>query len=116
MAVWDRFFRQGEDISTVEDLFQAAHEHIAFRELQLVSVNEDAKKWILNKTLTDRAYGARPLRRALQKYIEDPLSEALIQGTFTTRPAFIEVFLEGDKLFYRPVGEENVEGVLLYSN
>ena len=81
-----------------------------------ISVTDEAKKWILEKTLTDRAYGARPLRRALQKYIDDPLSEALIQGTITQRPAFIEVFLEGDKLFYRPVGEEKQEGVLLYSN
>jgi hypothetical protein len=39
----------------------------------------------------------------LQKYIEDPLSEELIQGTITTRPAFIEVFLEDNKLFYRLV-------------
>jgi len=53
----------------------------------------------------------------LQKYIEDPLSEALIQGTITTRPAFIEVFLEGNKLFYRPVdAEKSTEGVLLYEN
>ncbi len=52
----------------------------------------------------------------LQKYIEDPLSEALIQGTITTRPAFIEVFLEGNKLFYRPVDSEKAEGVLLYEN
>ena len=29
---------------------------------------------------------------------------------------FIEVYLAGDQLFYRPVGEEKVEGVLLYSN
>ncbi len=64
----------------------------------------------------DRTYGARPLRRALQKYIEDPLSEALIQGTFEQRPAFIEVYLDKDQLFYRPVGEEKTEGVLLYSN
>ena len=40
----------------------------------------DAAKYILEKTCGDRSYGARPLRRALQKYIEDPLSEALIQG------------------------------------
>ena len=70
-----------------------------------ISVTEDAKQWILEKTLGDRNYGARPLRRALQRYIEDPLSEALIQGTFTTRPAFIEVYLEGERLFYRQVGE-----------
>jgi ATP-dependent Clp protease ATP-binding subunit ClpC len=81
-----------------------------------ITVNEDAKKWILERTLTDRSYGARPLRRALQKYIEDPLSEALIQGTITTRPAFIEVYREGGQLFYRPVGEEKQDGVLLYSS
>jgi ATP-dependent Clp protease ATP-binding subunit ClpC len=45
------------------------------------------------------------------------LSEALIQGTITTRPAFIEVFLEDNKLFYRPVdAEKSTEGVLLYEN
>ncbi len=40
-----------------------------------ISVTEEAKKWILDKTLGDRSYGARPLRRALQRYVEDPLSE-----------------------------------------
>ena len=79
-----------------------------------ITVTEEARKWILDKTLVDRSYGARPLRRALQKYIEDPLSEALIQGTIKTRPAFIEVYLENNQLFYRPVGEEKTEGVLLY--
>jgi ATP-dependent Clp protease ATP-binding subunit ClpC len=47
---------------------------------------------------------------------EDPLSEALIQGTITTRPAFIEVCLDGDKLYYRPVDSKETEGVLLYEN
>jgi ATP-dependent Clp protease ATP-binding subunit ClpC len=80
-------------------------------------VTEEARKWILDKTVTDRSYGARPLRRALQKYIEDPFSEALIQGSITTRPAFLEVYLENGRLFYRQVGEgaEQHEGVLLYS-
>ena len=79
-----------------------------------VTVTDEAKKWILSQTLGDRSYGARPLRRALQKYIEDPLSEALIQGTIATRPAFIEVFLDGNKLFYRPVDSQETAGVLLY--
>src|SRR5712691_2643215 len=81
-----------------------------------VTVTDEAKKWVLSQTLSDRSYGARPLRRALQKYIEDPLSEALIQGTITTRPAFIEVFLEDNKLYYRPVDSQETEGVLLYEN
>src|SRR6202047_4038314 len=81
-----------------------------------VTVTDEAKKWVLSQTLSDRSYGARPLRRALQKYVEDPLSEALIQGTITTRPAFIEVFLEDNKLYYRPVDSQETEGVLLYEN
>jgi ATP-dependent Clp protease ATP-binding subunit ClpC len=56
----------------------------------------------LEKTCPDRAYGARPLRRALQKYIEDPLSEALIQGTLP-RPAELEVYLADTGIFYRQV-------------
>src|SRR5438046_877605 len=46
----------------------------------IVRLADDAKHWIVNKTCADRSYGARPLRRALQKHVEDPLSEALIQG------------------------------------
>jgi ATP-dependent Clp protease ATP-binding subunit ClpC len=81
-----------------------------------VTVTDEAKKWVLSQTLSDRSYGARPLRRALQKYVEDPLSEALIQGTIPTRPAFIEVFLEDNRLYYRPVDSKEAEGVLLYEN
>src|SRR5216117_54894 len=102
-------------IQIVELMVQQLNTNLAQKSIT-VTVTDEAKKWILNQTLTDRSYGARPLRRALQKYIEDPLSEALIQGTITTRPAFIEVFLEGDKLYYRPVDSEKTEGVLLYEN
>ncbi|HYX54316.1 MAG TPA: AAA family ATPase, partial [Candidatus Limnocylindrales bacterium] len=104
-------------IQILELLVQQLNGNLAQRQIT-ITVTDQAKKWILDKTLVDRSYGARPLRRALQRYIEDPLSEALIQGTFTTRPAFIEVYLDGEKLFYREVGEgaENTEGVLLYNN
>ena len=46
-----------------------------------VRLTDEAKRWIVDKTCADRLYGARPLRRALQKYVEDPLSEALDSGT-----------------------------------
>jgi ATP-dependent Clp protease ATP-binding subunit ClpC len=81
-----------------------------------ISVHDDAKRWILEKTLVDRNYGARPLRRALQRFIEDPLSEALIAGQIAERPAFLEVYLENNQLFYRPVsaeGEEKLAGLAL---
>ena len=65
----------------------------------------DAAKYILEKTCADRSYGARPLRRALQKYIEDPLSEALIQGTLP-RPADLEVYLGDTGIYYRVLNAE----------
>jgi len=104
-------------IQILELLVQQLNGNLAQRHIT-ITVTEEAKKWVLDKTLVDRNYGARPLRRALQRFIEDPLSEALIQGTITTRPAFIEVYLENDKLFYRQIGEnaEKTEGMLLNSN
>ncbi len=102
-------------IQIVELMVSQLNQNLAQKAIT-VTVQEEARKWILDKTITDRSYGARPLRRALQKYIEDPLSEALIQGTITTRPAFLEVYLDNNQLFYRGVGEEKQEGVLLYND
>ncbi|HZS51383.1 MAG TPA: ATP-dependent Clp protease ATP-binding subunit [Bryobacterales bacterium] len=72
-----------------------------------IRLAEDAAKYILEKTCGDRGYGARPLRRALQKYIEDPLSEALIQGNLP-RPAELEVYLGENGMYYRLVKEAKV--------
>src|SRR6476660_2105546 len=71
----------------------------------IVRLADDAKHWIVNKTCADRSYGARPLRRALQKYVEDPLSEALIQGQLEGATV-VEVFLSGQELDFRPEGVE----------
>jgi len=77
-----------------------------------VRLSEEAKHWIVAKTCADRSYGARPLRRALQKYVEDPLSEALIQGHLEAA-SLIDVFVDGDELNYRPVGVEVPDDALL---
>jgi ATP-dependent Clp protease ATP-binding subunit ClpC len=73
-------------------------------------VTDDAKQWILGKTSSERNYGARPLRRALQRYVEDPLSEALIAGGIVQRPAFLEVYMENNQLYYRSVSPDGSEG------
>ncbi|HEX8088233.1 MAG TPA: ATP-dependent Clp protease ATP-binding subunit ClpC, partial [Blastocatellia bacterium] len=81
------------------------------RKLQ-VQMTPEAKRWIVEKTCTDRSYGARPLRRALQKYVEDPLSEALIAGRFS-EASVVEVYLDGDALQYRPMELEELSDALL---
>jgi ATP-dependent Clp protease ATP-binding subunit ClpC len=77
-----------------------------------VRLTDEAKRWVVDKTCADRSYGARPLRRALQKYVEDPLSEALIQGQLTGS-SLVEVFLTGDELEFRPAGIETADDALL---
>jgi ATP-dependent Clp protease ATP-binding subunit ClpC len=44
-----------------------------------VDLTEQAKDFIADKGF-DSAYGARPLKRAIQKYLEDPLAEEIIQS------------------------------------
>ncbi|MHA1134771.1 MAG: ATP-dependent chaperone ClpB, partial [Alphaproteobacteria bacterium] len=51
---------------------------LADRKITL-DIDEDAKIWLGNKGY-DPAYGARPLKRAIQKYVQDPLAERILEG------------------------------------
>ncbi|HEY3039543.1 MAG TPA: ATP-dependent Clp protease ATP-binding subunit [Pyrinomonadaceae bacterium] len=117
------FINRLDEIIIFDELF--THELLDVIQLQVEQINktmlrhgfevrltDEAKQWIVEKTCADRSYGARPLRRALQKYVEDPLSEALIQGHLGDA-SLIEVFLDGDDLNYRPVGVEAPDDALL---
>ncbi len=44
----------------------------------------DAAYKLIAKEGTDATYGARPLRRAIQRFLEDPLSEELLEGKWTS--------------------------------
>jgi ATP-dependent Clp protease ATP-binding subunit ClpC len=93
-----------EDLKRIIDLLVGQiNDTLIHRQVQIV-LTPEAREWILVKTCADRSYGARPLRRALQKHVEDPLSEALIQGGLQ-RPATLEVFVAGEGLSFRQVLE-----------
>ena len=93
-----------EDLLSIIDLLVGQiNETLTHREVKL-QMTEEARQWVLQKTCTDRSYGARPLRRALQKYVEDPLSEGLITGQVQL-PANLEVIVENDRLGFRSVME-----------
>ncbi|HEV8357370.1 MAG TPA: ATP-dependent Clp protease ATP-binding subunit [Gemmatimonadales bacterium] len=50
----------------------------------------------------DQTYGARPLKRAIQRYIEDPLSEKILTNEFNRGDEIeVDVAPEGDKLTFR---------------
>jgi ATP-dependent Clp protease ATP-binding subunit ClpC len=62
----------------------------------------DAGSAFLVKNGFDEKFGARPLRRAIQKYIEDPLSEKILVGEFAKGDEIeVDVAPGGDKLEFR---------------
>jgi ATP-dependent Clp protease ATP-binding subunit ClpC len=62
----------------VELLLRRIRESMAERELQL-ELSEDAKDMLVDKGW-DPAMGARPLRRAIQRYVEDPLADFVLRS------------------------------------
>ena len=67
-----------ELIQIIDLLLKYTDEALANKDIKL-SVTTAAKKYILEKG-TDLKYGARPLRRALLKYIEDEIAEMLLRS------------------------------------
>jgi ATP-dependent Clp protease ATP-binding subunit ClpC len=70
-----------------------------------VELTEAARDWLANIGY-DAAFGARPLRRALQKYVESPLSVSLLSGQFSNSNTIqVDVDPEKDSLVFRSIGE-----------
>jgi ATP-dependent Clp protease ATP-binding subunit ClpC len=97
-----------EDLMRIIDLQVAnLNEMLAKRTLS-IRLTDDARAWLIEKTCADRSYGARPLKRALQKYIEDELSESLIQGEITEE-SIVEIYCENDKLVFKSMKMAEIE-------
>jgi ATP-dependent Clp protease ATP-binding subunit ClpC len=92
-----------DDLRTITRLLvKQLNDNLVDRKIRLAMASE-VVDWIIEQTCKDRSYGARPLRRAIQRYIEDPLSEELIRGHL--KGGDIEVYLDGGSLAYRPAGQ-----------
>ncbi len=101
-----------DDLVKIVDLLICAVNEVMKQKKLFIVLRPEVSKWIVDKTCHDRSYGARPLRRAIQKYIEDPLSEAIIQNRILP-DSRIEIYLHDDSLFYIPSGDQNASGVKL---
>jgi ATP-dependent Clp protease ATP-binding subunit ClpC len=101
-----------EDLEDIVSLLIAVVNDVMKQKRLSIMLHPEVRKWIVNKTCHDRSYGARPLRRAIQKYIEDPLSEAIIQNLIKP-DSTIEIYLSDDSLCYLYSGEPIAAGVKL---
>lgn len=69
------------------------------RDIGLI-LTDEAKKYVLTKG-TDLKYGARPLRRAIQRYVEDELSDMILKSELTNgKKVLVEYDKEQDKLVF----------------
>ena len=70
-----------DDMQTVIDFeLSKITDRLAERGFELV-VTEDAKEFLIEHG-TDEDFGARPLRRALENYVENPMADELLNGNF----------------------------------
>ena len=96
-----------EDIHKIVDielkvLFKRVEE-LGYR----ISITEAAKAFLTEKGFDPR-YGARPLKRAIQKHVEDELSELIIKGSIQEgAPLTVEVENERVLITSDPPGECN---------
>jgi ATP-dependent Clp protease ATP-binding subunit ClpC len=83
--------------SIVDLLILEVEKRLADRKIKL-EVNEEAKAWLVQKGY-DPMYGARPLRRAIQKYVENPISTKILQGEFKEGDT-VAISLQEDNLSF----------------
>ena len=86
---------RNELLQIIDLLLKQTSEALSSKEIYL-NVTNDAKHFILDKG-TDLKYGARPLRRAIQKYIEDEIAEMVLRNEVHPTQT-ITVTVENDKL------------------
>jgi len=84
-----------EHLLSIIDLLVEETNRILLDQELIIEVSQEVKEWII-KHYYQPTYGARPMRRAVQKVIEDPLSEEMLKGRFKNVHK-INVILEGDQ-------------------
>lgn len=84
------------DVVRILDVEMAkVHDRLAAKGIEL-RLADSAKQFLIKKGY-DPAFGARPLRRAIERYLEDPLAEEILRNTIQA-PDTVEVTSSEDKL------------------
>jgi ATP-dependent Clp protease ATP-binding subunit ClpB len=66
-----------------------------------LELEDDAREWLANKGY-DPAYGARPLKRVIQKEVQDPLAERILLGDILDG-SIVKILPGSDRLNFRPI-------------
>lgn len=88
-----------EELLQIVDLLLAkTQEALNSKEIKL-ELNNEAKEYIVSKG-TDLKYGARPLRRAIQKLVEDEIAEMILKGEVSSSQT-VYGYIENNELKFK---------------
>ncbi len=100
-----------DEVKQIVDLLLVRdREQLATQALNLVL--SDAAKTFLVRIGYDRQLGARPLRRAIQRFLEDPLAEQVLLGEYRSGTTIVvDADPEGEGLFFEMVDTPDIPPV-----
>ena len=102
------------DLKNIIDIeLSKVYKRLKEKNLRLV-LTEEAKELLIEKG-TSLDFGARPLRRAIEHFLEDPLSEDLLRGSFVGKNLINTRVAEVDgekKILFEPTFEVEEKEVL----
>ena len=90
-----RYLQKANMLKIVDLVIEEMLDKVSDRDIEIM-LNKRAKEFIAEKGF-DPVSGARPLRRTIQKYIEDPIAEEMLKGNFSDG-SVIQVKLKKDSL------------------
>jgi ATP-dependent Clp protease ATP-binding subunit ClpC len=91
-----------EDIRQIID-FQSARLHKVAAEKKIeVEVTDEGKDYLISHGGYDPEYGARPMRRAIEKHLENPLTDAILEHKFAAGDK-VKTVVTDDKLTFEKV-------------
>ena len=92
-AIVFRNLEKSDILQIISIELQDLLKNIAEHKMEIV-LDDSAKNFLVEQGF-DQKFGARPLRRAIQKYVEDPLAEEILRGSFKEGAKIIAKHVEG---------------------
>ncbi|MCM2475169.1 ATP-dependent chaperone ClpB [Rhizobium sp. CG5] len=87
-----------EEMGTIVDIQLKRLMELLVERKITIDLGQDARAWLADKGY-DPVYGARPLKRVIQKYLQDPLAEQILAGTIADGSA-VTVSAGSDRLLF----------------
>ncbi|OYR20606.1 ATP-dependent chaperone ClpB [Brucella thiophenivorans] len=90
-----------EDMGSIVDIQMKRLQVLLHDRKITLELEDDSREWLANKGY-DPAYGARPLKRVIQKEVQDPLAERILLGDILDG-SIVKILPGSDRLNFRPI-------------